>query len=445
MRDVGEQMRRDAATPEDGRAELRRTARALRKLRRRLRKLARQARPARHREGHHRDLPRGPARAARRVHSDPTPKRFHDWRKQVKVLSNELRIVGRAVPELATRYLRQGREAGRDPGAGPRPRLRDGDGRAAPALVRVGRRVRGGARRWSPSTGSCWSARRSRWRRACSRGGPRDVRELVETGWKIWRKRASRRPKRSRHEQAALMARRARGSRRRRCMRGASRWRRRALGDAARRRSPVGRQPTSYRDGHTRPRALAFNPDDGLLYVGAVDQRRDRDRRSGRVAAARAGAPARSAGFPDAIAALPGRRRAGRLPVRRRACAASARRRARGDWRVTVAARRGRRAARAGWPSRPAARSPTSRRRPSGGVKVVSLAGRRRRADARRRGCRRARCAWSRPGRCRGRTRPLLLVSNFIDHTVTVHADRRRRAAGRRAARRSGRRRRCWT
>ena len=23
----------------------------------------------------------------------------------------------------------------------------------------------------------------------------------------------------------------------------------------------------SYRDGHTRPRALAFNPDDGLLYV----------------------------------------------------------------------------------------------------------------------------------------------------------------------------------
>ena len=31
-------------------------------------------------------------------------------------------------------------------------------------------------------------------------------------------------------------------------------------------------QPTGYRDGHSRPRALAFNPDDGLLYVAsAVD------------------------------------------------------------------------------------------------------------------------------------------------------------------------------
>ena len=39
------------------------------------------------------------------MQDDPTPERFHDWRKQVKVLSNELKIVGRAVPELATRYL----------------------------------------------------------------------------------------------------------------------------------------------------------------------------------------------------------------------------------------------------------------------------------------------------------------------------------------------------
>ena len=31
--------------------------------------------------------------------------------------------------------------------------------------------------------------------------------------------------------------------------------------------SPPAISHASYRDGHTRPRALAFNPDDGLLYA----------------------------------------------------------------------------------------------------------------------------------------------------------------------------------
>src|SRR3954466_10765817 len=62
---------------------------------------------------------------------------------------------------------------------------------------------------------------------------------------------------------------------------------------------------TSYRDGHTRPRALAFNPDDGLLYaalstsdeVAIVDPA---------TAPPRVIARKRVCGFPDAIAALPG-------------------------------------------------------------------------------------------------------------------------------------------
>ena len=63
-------------------------------------------------------------------------------------------------------------------------------------------------------------------------------------------------------------------------------------------------QPTDYHDGHARPRALAFNPADGLLYVAlstadqvaVVDPSRSPPRLLATVAACR---------FPDAIAALP--------------------------------------------------------------------------------------------------------------------------------------------
>ncbi len=63
-------------------------------------------------------------------------------------------------------------------------------------------------------------------------------------------------------------------------------------------------QATDYHDGHARPRALAFNPDDGLLYVAlstadqvaVVDPSRSPPRLLATVAACR---------FPDAIAALP--------------------------------------------------------------------------------------------------------------------------------------------
>ena len=60
---------------------------------------------------------------------------------------------------------------------------------------------------------------------------------------------------------------------------------------------------SSYRDGHSRPRALAFNPDDGLLYVAlsTSDEIAVVDPAAPRVLARK-----RACGFPDAIAAMPG-------------------------------------------------------------------------------------------------------------------------------------------
>lgn len=63
-------------------------------------------------------------------------------------------------------------------------------------------------------------------------------------------------------------------------------------------------QPNDYHDGHARPRALAFNPEDGLLYVAlstadqvaVVDPARSPPRLAAKIDACR---------FPDAVAALP--------------------------------------------------------------------------------------------------------------------------------------------
>jgi CHAD domain-containing protein len=188
MRDVGEQMRRklDEKSVEK---ELRRTARALRKLRRRLRKLP--VKRGRRAIGKgitetYREARRGLAA----VQADPTPERFHDWRKQVKVLSNELRIVGRAVPELASRYLDKVEKLGEILG-----QVHDLDCAAATAERHP---------RWFGSEAECDAVRglvaehrvvleREAFALAAGvfAGRPRDVRELVETGWETWRKRAA--------------------------------------------------------------------------------------------------------------------------------------------------------------------------------------------------------------------------------------------------------------
>jgi CHAD domain-containing protein len=188
MRAVSEQMRRklDEKSVEK---ELRRTAKALRKLRRQLRKLpVKRGRRA---------IGKGIAetyREARRalaaVQDDPTPERFHDWRKRVKMLSNELKIVGPAVPELATRYLDKVEKLGEILG-----QVHDLDCAVATAKRHP---------RWFGSEAECEAARgviaehrvvleREAFALAAGlfAGRPRDVRELVETGWETWRKRAA--------------------------------------------------------------------------------------------------------------------------------------------------------------------------------------------------------------------------------------------------------------
>jgi CHAD domain-containing protein len=185
MRDVGEQLRRtlDEKAVEK---ELGRTARSLRRLRKRLRKL-----PVKHdRRAIGKGITRtyrGARRALTAVHADPTPERFHEWRKQVKLLSNELKIVGRAVPELATRYLGKVEKLGELLG-----QIHDLDCVAATAEKHP---------RWFGAEADCEAVRGlvAEHRVALEReafvlaagvfaGRPRDVRELVESGWKVWRK-----------------------------------------------------------------------------------------------------------------------------------------------------------------------------------------------------------------------------------------------------------------
>jgi CHAD domain-containing protein len=122
-----------------------------------------------------------------KVHSEPTPERFHEWRKQVKLLSNELKIVGRAVPELAMRFLPKVERLGEILG-----QVHDLDCAAATTERHP---------RWFGSEADCEAVRglvaehrvvleREAFALAAGvfAGRPRDVRELVRTGWKTWRK-----------------------------------------------------------------------------------------------------------------------------------------------------------------------------------------------------------------------------------------------------------------
>ena len=184
MRDVGVQLRRklDEKAVEK---ELRRTARALRRLRRRLPRWPGKRGRRAVGKGITRTY-RQARRALAKVHADPTPERFHEWRKQVKLLSNELKIVGRAVPELATRFAPKVDKLGEILG-----QVHDLDCAAATTERHP---------RWFGSKADCEAVRglvaehrvvleREAFALAMGvfAGRPRDVRELVETGWKTWR------------------------------------------------------------------------------------------------------------------------------------------------------------------------------------------------------------------------------------------------------------------
>ena len=122
------------------------------------------------------------------VRAQPSPERFHDWRKQVKALANELRLIREAVPELTTTLMPKIEHLGELLGEvhdlhcahataelHPRSFGRAEDGRAVLSAV---------------------EERRSELERdalalaeTVFAGRPRDVRALIKTGWRVWRRR----------------------------------------------------------------------------------------------------------------------------------------------------------------------------------------------------------------------------------------------------------------
>jgi CHAD domain-containing protein len=183
---AAERQIRRALEPEDVERDLKRAARALRRLRGDL--SAWGVDHGRHAigQGVTRTYRNGLARlnAAR---EQPTPKRFHEWRKKVKALSYELRIIAAAVPELTTTLMPKVEQLGELLGqihdldcvkstAGlPPPWFgRAADGEAVLAAV--------DQRRAELESQALTLAE------SVFAGRARDVRALVETGWKIWRK-----------------------------------------------------------------------------------------------------------------------------------------------------------------------------------------------------------------------------------------------------------------
>jgi hypothetical protein len=173
--------------------------------------------------------------------------------------------------------------------------------------------------------------------------------------------------------------------------------------------------PAVTKDGHARPRALAFNDDDGLLYVAlstadqvAVVAPDASPRVLARIDACR---------FPDAIAALPpgGALVACRFEPGLRRIA----RDAAGSFRATALARDLPAGGR-GLVLSPDGRLAYVASPPLRGIAVVSL------PDGRvlqtlPTGISPRAVRWVAGGTWPGHPEPLLVVSNFIDHTVTLH------------------------
>ncbi|HEY6476645.1 MAG TPA: CHAD domain-containing protein, partial [Polyangia bacterium] len=182
---AAERQIRRALEPEVVERDLKRAARALRRLRRELPKWGVNKGRRAIGEGVTRTYRSGLERleAAR---DRPSPERFHDWRKRVKALSYELRIIASAVPELTTTLIPKVDRLGETLGhvhdldcvkatAELHPRWfgRAADGEAVLAAVDARRAEL--EQEALALAGSVFAGR------------ARDVRALVTTGWKIWR------------------------------------------------------------------------------------------------------------------------------------------------------------------------------------------------------------------------------------------------------------------
>jgi mono/diheme cytochrome c family protein len=175
---------------------------------------------------------------------------------------------------------------------------------------------------------------------------------------------------------------------------------------------------TAYRDGHTRPRALAFNAEDGLLYV-ALSTSDEVAVVDPSAASPRLLARVRACGFPDAIAALPGG--GALIACRFDAGLRRLRRDERGAWKVTTLPA-GPEAGARGLAVAPGGAVAYVASPPVGGVKVVSLRRGGGIVETIATGLSPRALRIVPAGTLPKQKSPLLLVSNFIDHTVTVHA-----------------------
>jgi DNA-binding beta-propeller fold protein YncE/mono/diheme cytochrome c family protein len=185
-------------------------------------------------------------------------------------------------------------------------------------------------------------------------------------------------------------------------------------GVVARGEAPA-RTSTEYRDGHARPRALAFNPADGLLYV-ALSTADAVAVVAPSGAAPRVIARVPTCRFPDAVAALPG---GGALVACRFDAGLRRVESLHGRWRVSTIGPAIAPGAR-GLALSPDARLAYVASPATGGVEVVALKGGTLEQHLPTGLSPRALRVVP-PGTVPGEQRPLLLVSSFIDHRVTVH------------------------
>ena len=123
------------------------------------------------------------------VRAQPSPERLHDWRKQVKALANQLRLIRAAIPELTTTLMPKIDRLGELLGE-----IHDLD--CAHATAQMHPRSFGRAEDGQAVLSAVEERRAALEREALAladtvfSGRARDVRALIKTGWRVWRRGA---------------------------------------------------------------------------------------------------------------------------------------------------------------------------------------------------------------------------------------------------------------
>ncbi len=183
---AAERQLRRALSPDDVERDLRRAARALRRVRRQLGDWS-----VRHGR---RALSSGVVRTYRKaraaleaVRRQPSPESFHDWRKQVKAFSNELRMIEDALPDLATSLMPKLEQLGELLGSVH-------DLHCAKATAELHPRWFGRAADCQAVLAAVDERRAALEAEALAlaetvfAGRPREMRAVIRTGWRVWRR-----------------------------------------------------------------------------------------------------------------------------------------------------------------------------------------------------------------------------------------------------------------